>query len=113
MKKTASSILMLATLALVSTGCASKYVGTWQGTQDAESPFSIGGMTLAADGTYTAYANYDGTSRGFTGCWTIQEDELVLEHANRSYGVELDGDVMILTDRDTGSSAKLMRAHTE
>ncbi|MGB0714598.1 MAG: hypothetical protein ACPGXK_01890, partial [Phycisphaerae bacterium] len=64
MKKAGSSLFMLAIIGVMATGCASKYVGTWQSIDDEASNFSIGGMTLAPDGTYTAFANYGGTSRG-------------------------------------------------
>lgn len=94
------------------TGCASNdLVGTWRGAEGQPGSFTVGGMTLAADGTYTAYANYGGDTRGFSGAWTVEGDELVLGDGNRRYLIERDGDSLTLTDPQTTLATALERQH--
>jgi len=114
------TVLSFATLAIV-TGCAGpKYSGTWQSASgEAVGDFALGGMTLSPDGTYTAYADYAGTTRGFSGVWTVQRegaDEWLVFESPRPgqpavrYRVRFDaeGDVLLVTDPQTGIQTRLV-----
>ncbi|GEM_PF-4866316 len=89
---------VLAAAALV--GCSShdKVVGTWTNAAPSEQRFEMRGMTLAEDGTYTAYARVGDRVRGFNGEWDIVDGMLVLEEENLRYSFEREGDQLIVMD---------------
>ncbi len=102
-------VLAVAAVALAGAGCASHQItGTWKGGSPSPGDFEVGGMTLADDGTYTAFANYDGKTRGFSGSWDMDGDDLVLD-AGRRYSTDLDGDRLTLTDPRTRITSSLRR----
>jgi hypothetical protein len=84
-------------------------VGTWV-SADEGGPVSIGGMTLAPDGTYTAFAVYGEETRGFSGKWMLEGTDLVLD-AGRRYGLEkMEDGTVHLTDPASGTKSALRRA---
>ncbi|MEN0020341.1 MAG: hypothetical protein AAF747_05615 [Planctomycetota bacterium] len=106
----------LSSLAITLCGCASTgYVGTWSSAQpEAAGSFQLGGMTLAPDGTYTAFADYGGTTRGFSGTWSIDADQLVFENPRPGaqpvrYDADLQGDSLTVTDSSSGTVTELQR----
>ncbi|MEM0984292.1 MAG: hypothetical protein AAGI17_10115 [Planctomycetota bacterium] len=112
---TAAALASLA-LGLGLGGCASQYVGTWQGATPPGDDFQVGGMTLSPDGTYTAYATYANSTRGFTGNWDIgtdaDGDDVLRLGSGQEYAILRDAenpDVITLVDAKTGLSTKLNR----
>ncbi|MEO1511353.1 MAG: hypothetical protein AAFU70_04700 [Planctomycetota bacterium] len=102
-------------------GCHTQYTGTWISEPGASTgDFRLGGMTLAPDGTYTAFANYGGPTRGFSGSWEIERvagsDVLVFQPPRPGtepvrYDVAFDAeddDVLLVTDRGTNTTTRLL-----
>ena len=108
-----------ASLTIALGGCSTgQYTGTWTSTVQ-EGDFQLGGMTLSSDGTYTAYADYGGDTRGFSGTWTIDSSEdreaIVFWTARPGakparYWIERDADdssVLIVTEPKSGTVTRL------
>ncbi len=110
---------LLAGLGLLVTGCVStQYTGTWQGTADASAEgFHFGGLTLGPDGGYTAYANYGGGTKGYTGTYEIEAGEdghmLMLEDSGRSYVISRADGTLLIKDPQTGVETTLTRVEDD
>ena len=110
-----TAVATLSGLSVLS-GCSPKaaYVGTWSSdpATSATSDFQFGGITLSGDGTYTAYASYAGTTRGFSGDWSTDVvdgvNKLVFESprpggAPLRYAAEqADDGTLVVTEPDSG-----------
>ena len=108
----------LASLTIALGACSTgQFTGTWT-SESSDGDFQLGGMTLSADGTYTAFADYGGTTRGFSGTWSIESSEdqetIVFETARPGgkpvrYQIERDADenVLIVTDPRSGTVTRL------
>ena len=103
-------------------GCQhARYVGTWSSAPgSATGEFEIGGMTLAGDMSYTAFASYSGRDRGFSGEWSVERSDEwgeMLVFASAKPGVapvkyrvmkRPDGS-LVVTDPKTNSKTVLVR----
>jgi hypothetical protein len=98
-------------ISLVLAGCASNsLVGTWQGRGATdERPFTFGSVTFAPDGTYTAEASYDQTTRVQTGRYVQRTGQVMFKDVDRAYDLEFDDDSVVFTDPASGKSMTLDR----
>ena len=125
MKRHVAIALTSFTLAIA--GCSSsQYAGTWSShPAEPEGDFRLGGMTLSTDGTYTAFADYGGTTRGFSGTWEIEttdgQDVLVFQTGRPGaeparYAVTRDADdsnVLIIEEPQSGTTTRLVAVAAE
>lgn len=100
------SVLMVGTMLV---GC-SQVAGTWVADKSSSSSNPIASVTYAADGTFTANAEYGSNqSRAISGHYEVSGGrlELDMEGKTREYGIEVSGDEMTLTHGD--QSSKMIR----
>lgn len=103
-------------------GCArSQYTGSWASNPASDvGDFRLGGMTLARDGTYTAFADYQAETRGFSGFWAIEAGEagdvLIFESPRPGtppvrYPVRFGDDegLLLVTDPQSGITTPLVQ----
>jgi hypothetical protein len=97
------------------TGCANsgpnmdRLEGTWTNAAPSQAPFEMKGMTLASDGTYTAYARIGRSVEGFSGEWTTDGDTLVLQESDRRYEFTRDGERLTVIDPRSDRAQTLER----
>ena len=107
--------LMIRTLAMVGAlsmlvGCQAPIAGTWTMMPDQKpAKVSIGVITLANDGTYTASAKYGDKQEVVTGCYKFENGKLMLYSKDgcREYNAKIDGNVLTVMHND--ATVKMQR----
>ena len=102
-------VLCLGLSTLILGGCHS-LAGTWElAPGEGGTGMSVGVMTLAHDGTFTAQATYGSREEVMSGYYTYGNGELVFETdgSKRTYAATRDGDELTITSGD--STAKMVR----